>query len=786
MSTLITQQYKNFVAGISQQPVFLRHPEQLEEQLNGLSTEAGGLQKRPPTLHVGLLEGFPQASPYVHFINRDDSEKYIIAIDGTKSTPVICAYDAFTGKRLTVNASDLSYLNCRVNLTDLKMITIADYTFIVNRSKVVSMSNEMSKNTDDQGALIHVKSGQYGRTYKVRLNNADVCSYQTPDGSKSEHVNLINTNYIVDKLAEGARGNGWTVTTGPSWLYIYKSGTKITKVEAYDNYNNQAMFGILKQVQTFNHLPSSAPDGFICEVVGEKKTTSDDYYVRYDANAGIWKETVAPNINISFNDASMPHVLVREADGSFTFRKAEWEKRLTGDDNSNPEPSFVEDTINDVFFYRNRLGFLSGENIILSNSSDFFNFWMTSATAVRDTDPIDIAVSDNKIAILYQAVPFGDDLVLFSNTAQFSLRAEGVLTPNNAKVNTMTYFSSDPRVKPVGVGRNIYFTARRSNYTSVKEYFTAFDDTDKRDAQDITSHVPSYIPNGVFKLVPSTIDNIILVLTKDDPRAMYVYKFLFLDGVKQQSSWSRWEFSGEILGAEFMESSLYITIKRDNNVFLEIIKLAYNTKDFQDEPYRVYLDRKIELSNGIYDSTYNKTTFNIKDIYKGTSFSDTYTIVTYIGEIIELIDDDATDGLLTVRGDYSNSTKVYVGVPYLFKMVQSTIMIKQVDQGNTTTTTDGRLQIQDVWYNYVDSGYFKVTVESPTKHIHRDYIRSLYNISKGQMLNNVELLTGVFKVPVHELNTKVSLTLESLNPTPLAIVGGGYQGRYTRRTRTVV
>ena len=54
------------------------------------------------------------------------------------------------------------------------------------------------------------------------------------------------------------------------------------------------------------------------------------------------------------------------------------------------------------------------------------------------------------------------------------------------------------------------------------------------------------------------------------------------------------------------------------------------------------------------------------------------------------------------------------------------------------------------------------------------------------MLNTVELLTGTFKVPVHELNTKVRLTLESPNPTPVAIVGGGYQGRYTRRTRTVV
>nr|DAL93610.1 MAG TPA: stabilization protein [Caudoviricetes sp.] len=30
-----------------------------------------------------------------------------------------------------------------------------------------------------------------------------------------------------------------------------------------------------------------------------------------------------------------------------------------GDDDSNPYPSFVGSNINDIFFYRNRLGFIS-------------------------------------------------------------------------------------------------------------------------------------------------------------------------------------------------------------------------------------------------------------------------------------------------------------------------------------------------------------------------------------------------------------------------------------------
>lgn len=37
---LVQQTIKNLIAGISQQPPKLRHAEQLEEQINGFSTEA--------------------------------------------------------------------------------------------------------------------------------------------------------------------------------------------------------------------------------------------------------------------------------------------------------------------------------------------------------------------------------------------------------------------------------------------------------------------------------------------------------------------------------------------------------------------------------------------------------------------------------------------------------------------------------------------------------------------------------------------------------------------------
>ena len=57
----------------------------------------------------------------------------------------------------------------------------------------------------------------------------------------------------------------------------------------------------------------------------------------------------------------MPHALVREADGTFTLKRLEWDNRESGDDDSNPYPTFIDNTISDIFFYRNRLGFISDE-----------------------------------------------------------------------------------------------------------------------------------------------------------------------------------------------------------------------------------------------------------------------------------------------------------------------------------------------------------------------------------------------------------------------------------------
>ena len=909
---LINQDIKNFVQGISQQPPTLRDPEQLDEQLNGYSSEAGGLQKRPPTMLVSSLARklTKNTKPLVHFIDRDSNEKYIVLFTGDD----IKVYD-LQGNEKQVNFAEGTkpYIYTEKPRYNLKAITIADYTFICNTFQHTKMSDEVDDNSwNTQGLLVNIKNGQYGRTYKIIINGETVASYETPDGSDKSHTKMINTDAIVEQLATQAVDKNFVVTKGSSWLYLKKSayttetgdtvtiqpgttiqqqedrfkglnyaylysafnksrtpstvvrdlykivvtipklsllkigadieaynkmkaeinrceadGWKVSVVDSvlpiyhgstqtsnvreaeaytiewkeetntpsysvakslintavvYDGYNNQAAFGIIKSTQRFTNLPASAPDGFTVKITGEKGSNTDDYYVRYDAKSQVWRECVRPGLKNHIKNSTMPHVLVREADGTFTFKEAEWEAREAGDEDSNPLPSFIDNTINDIFYHRNRLGFLSGENVILTRSADFFNFWMASAMEIQDTDPIDLAVSDNKIATLYHAVPFDAELILFSKDAQFALRSDNVLTPKDAYLTPpVTHFGCSLKATPVNAGRNIYFLAERSEYSTVREFFVAADNTDSKDAQDITSHVPSYLPNGTYKIAPSSVENILMFLTEGDEESMYVYKYLFIDSVRQQASWSRWSLGGTIYGASFIEDSLYIVVERNDYLCLERVSFTFNTEDLPSEPYRVLLDCKQEVTvpEDGYNEIYDETTINVKsfynEIYEPTK---KYAVVTDDGTFKEV---DA-DGTVVLNGDYTGK-KIICGLMYNFHIALSTIYVKTEGERGVQALLEGRLQLRQLWFNYANSGYFKVKVEVFDKDTY-EYTHTGRNLgTSNSILGKLMFSTGKFTVPIQSLNTNCKIIVESDAPAPLALIGAGWTGNYVRRTR---
>lgn len=121
--------------GISLQPPILRAPDQTDDEVNTWAEIAVGLGRRPPTVHVADLDINGITDAFVHHINRDQTERYIVVIaDGA-----IRVFDETTGKEQTVTAPfGLDYLAGPA--TAFRAVTVADYTFIINSAKVVEMA----------------------------------------------------------------------------------------------------------------------------------------------------------------------------------------------------------------------------------------------------------------------------------------------------------------------------------------------------------------------------------------------------------------------------------------------------------------------------------------------------------------------------------------------------------------------------------------------------------------------------------------------------------------------
>lgn len=790
---LISQSIKNLKGGISQQPDILRYPDQGSRQVNGWSSETEGLQKRPPLVFLKTLgnNGALGQAPYIHLINRDEREQYYAVFTGSG----IRVFDLAGNEKQVRYPNGSNYINTANPRNDLRMVTVADYTFIVNRNVVVQ-KNKNSVNLPNynpkQDGLINVRGGQYGRELIVHINGKDVAKYKIPDGSKPEHVNNTDAQWLAEELAKQMRTNlsGWTVSVGQGFIHITApSGQQINSFTTKDGYADQLINPVTHYAQSFSKLPPNAPNGYMVKIVGDASKSADQYYVKYDAERKVWAETLGWNTENQVLWETMPHALVRAADGNFDFKWLEWSPKSCGDVDTNPWPSFVGSSINDVFFFRNRLGLLSGENIILSRTAKYFNFYPASIANLSDDDPIDVAVSTNRIAILKYAVPFSEELLIWSDEAQFVLTASGTLTSKSVELNLTTQFDVQDQARPYGIGRNVYFASPRSSYTSIHRYYAVQDVSSVKNAEDITAHVPNYIPNGVFSICGSGTENFCSVLSHGDPSKIFMYKFLYLNEELRQQSWSHWDFGEnvQVLACQSISSDMYVILRNEFNTFLARISFTKNAIDLQGEPYRAFMDMKIRytIPSGTYNDDTFTTSIHIPTIYGGANFGrDTITVLEPDGKITVCEQPTGgwnSDPWLRLSGNLEGR-EVFIGFNIHFVYEFSKFLIKQTaDDGSTSTEDIGRLQLRRAWVNYEESGTFDIYVENQSSNW--KYTMAGARLGSNSLrAGRLNLGTGQYRFPVVGNAKFNTVYIVSDATTPLNIIGCGWEGNYLRRS----
>ena len=815
--SVISRSIPTLLRGISQSSDALKQADHSDIQDNADSNPVLGLTKRSGSQFLATVGSSTLGNVHIQTINRDASEQYV-AVFSNGNVKVF----ELDGTEKTVNKPDgTAYLNTSNPRSVMKTVTIADFTFVVNTSITTAMDSALSNSASNiTQAIVFITQATAKTQYTVTIDGVSI----TDDTTGNDP---LSTDTVATDLANGLNSNltGFTITRNGPVIHIKKNDGSDFSIDGTDTQGNTKMTVIKNSVQQFTDLPNVSPNGYVVEITGDEGTNFDNYYVKFTTNngnaleEGQWQETVEAGIPFKFNYDTMPHVLIRQADGNFRFARVDggtytisgttytlplWAERIAGDLISSPDPSFIGQKINNVFFFRNRLGFLAGDNVILSTVSDFFNFFSETVISVLDTEPIDVAASHTKVAILKHAVTMGEKLILFSEQTQFVLSSSADnLTPSTANVLVQTEFESNAAAQPVGSGSSIYFLTKKGSFAGIREYIIA-GNQQIQDAANTTIHVPRLIPSGIFKMAVSNNQDILVLLGTDNPNKLYVNRWLYGDGFsKALNAWFTYTLNSNrsILNVDFIGTDLIMVIEEANGVTLEKIPFETNFRE-PNADFEYHLDHKLtEATSGVsiaYNSTSGLSTFtvpyrlraNMNIVGRYLADGETSTFVDAQGNTKTLVSgqvittSNATNGstsTITATGDFRNS-KFIIGEPYEMHYRFSQQRLTQ-GGGGATELISGRLQIHHFYIKYEDSGFFQVEVtpENRDTSLHKFTGRLLGAASAS--IGQINLDTGTFKVPIMSKSDRVDIDVKNNTFLPTLLASAEYEGVFHMRSR---
>ena len=452
-----------------------------------------------------------------------------------------------------------------------------------------------------------------------------------------------------------------------------------------------------------------------------------------------------------------------------------WRKRQAGNDETNPFPSFVGNKINDVFFFKNRLGFLTDSNVVFSEADEYFNFFRTTTQQLLDSAPIDVGLSHTKVAVLQHALPFQEKLMLFSKQSQFVLRGADILSPKTVAISPVTEYDISDSVQPVALGNYIYFTFRRNDFEGMYEYFVD-NNTETFHSEEITSQIPKYITTQVEKIAGSQAESTIVINTSEDRNTLFVYKYFWSNKEKIQSAWMKFTFGREIRGFDFIDSNLHLFTKDDDGLHLEKLTLEDGIKDTGLD-YTLYLDSKIDGSTltTSYDASDKRTTIS------GFPYDPVdVTVYTKNGHNVAFTRTSATAG--TVSGDLTSTTFV-AGIPYNMLYRFSDQTLKQPTERGGRSASDYAFQtIRNGSINYAETGHF--TVEVTPKF--RDKYTYAFNpdiLGANLTLNAFTPQDGHFRFPVQCQPNEAKIEVVTDSALPVKLLAAEFESMMIPRSR---
>lgn len=740
------QSIPNLIQGVSQQSSQNRRDSQCESQFDCINSPQDGVVARPHCSIIALFAGVDFTGAFFNEIIRGNGENYLTGVKANRPF----AYNLADGTLCTITELSSAYSDGYLATDSLhvprdqwRAQTVEDVTFLVNRNAVPLMDPSILSATRYPEALLFVRQGGRSLGFQVTLtgispntNNA-TSAYETNRADAPDHDAESTTSRIAQRLTNGgALGfspflgypdpapaldgqNGYSATINGSLIYFTRADHGDFDITTSDGNGDDFMYVFKGKAASFAKLPAHGFDGFVLNVNGDDRAKGLNYYVQYKGafSTGTWEETVKPATKTTLNPVTMPHALTLTGLNTFTYGSKAWSTRISGDEDSAKDPSFVGKGIRDVFYHENRLGLLVDAGCVWSKTNFPYTFFPDTVQTLLATAPVDIKIISPEqsnggggASQLDFVVQTNESLYAWAQRTQFRINSgQDPFKQDTVAAPASTAYEYASGMDPVPLGTFLYFATEAGLWASVRalQFFNGKPQGDT----DVTAHLSKYIVAGLRGFVASDTLRHLYAYGDGEPTVLNLYNYLFSNNELAQSAWNKWRIhGGTVLWASIRSSKLRVLQQRPEGAALLEFDLTPKLVDTDTgATYRTRLDfrrSEAQVTSLSYNATTGQTTFVLP--YKPTG-ADVLCVQRADsagfkrGHVYPTV--SVTNYTVVVKGDLTG-IQFYVGQRITAERTESRFYVRS-DKG---VTPFNRLTLNRFYLEVSDTGYTRVEV----------------------------------------------------------------------------
>lgn len=738
------------------------------------------------------------------------------------------------------------------------------YSTNISQPTVITGSEFSTDKFADEG-MIWVTGVASNQTYDVTIeyeNNAGVP--QTPVSittvSVGTTVSNIKLNWVADQIRSQIDGFAhFTASTSDIYnnaIHFYSTtpyAYKITKIKVDNNFDTTSISSVIKAtvdnksgVTDTSNLPALFSNNFKIRV-GNEATQGANYYLKYDGDFGGWKECGLDETRI-IDPQTMPFVIDKEKvrrTNQIVIEATEWTASNAGDVESNPYPSFIERSINDIFFYGSRLGVATDDSIVMSSIDDTKTFFRTTCSSLVTSDRVDIKLDSSKLGYdsIKHVVTYDGKLLVNTGSTQSALMVNTSFDLTSARLSEVSSYTLGYH-KPLPVDNGLYFALSNNNKTNIYNYLTLGNNS--YEAYNITKHIPTYIDGNIKEMAYG--DNLAVIAVEEDRRVLYVQNRFTNGGQLVQNAWHKWELPYDLEHFYFSSNNLYLLFNTEDdfavkhtfvcrydltpqtveetlgNAYISWIpyldcytkdkSLIENFSDFVgiNDKYGAPFDSVSEaydstlvtqVDEGALDGPYLEKL--VSPIYYWQVDSNLNRIVFDDGSEILLGNTDITQfdlgGFRYFRGDTPDEEGYYeisrtplttstfykddivYGVKFTATIRLSEIVPRMQGQDGFVVMNYANLMLRRMRLYLGNTGVFNVFIDFKDR---KDYTLTYTGQPLGKILLGRSSVSDInFKFPINGKADRIEITISTDSSTPFNLLSAEWQGRLTVKGRNI-